>query len=76
MKQESDKRKENNPETGLNNVFRENDDLPREAGNTGATSVSGKPVKDRGNLGKEGSMKDKYDDEEGADTMDGDSKAV
>jgi hypothetical protein len=33
-------------------------------------------VKDRGNLGKEGSMKDKYEDEEGADTMDGDSKAV
>jgi hypothetical protein len=76
MKPESDKRKENNPETGLNNVFRENDDLPREAGDKGATSVSGKPVKDRGNMGKEGSMEDKYDDEEGADTMDGESDAV
>jgi hypothetical protein len=76
MKPESEKRKENNPETGLNNVFRENKERPEEAGTTGATSVSGKPVKDRGNLGKEGSMEDKYDDEEGIDTMDGESKAV
>ncbi len=37
MKPESDKRKENNPETGLNNVFRENDDLPRDGGDKGAT---------------------------------------
>ncbi len=71
MKKHEERPQENNPETGTNNVFRRGQ-LPEEAGDQAGTPVSGKPLSDKGNLGREGSMKEQFASEEGYHTMDDD----
>lgn len=63
--------KENNPETGTNNVFRQNEEAkPKEAGEQGSEL---NPTSDKGDLGKQTNMeRTSYQQDEGYFTMDDD----
>ncbi len=74
MKEEKKASKENNPETGTNNVFRKSP-LPEEAGDQSGTPLNSGQFKDKGDLGKEGSMQEQFRSGEGHRTMDDDESA-
>jgi len=71
METKNPENRENNPETGTNNVFRrENGALPEEAGAQGSSLT---PATDKGDLGRKTHMEQtSFRDPEGHETMDDD----